>query len=133
MYEYHTAQLFSSYGSVFQVPPPTFPLLVHAAAHLLFANPPSPINRNWQVNRGIDSTILLRDVINGNSVESHIPLFSPLIESIEVSYDCNFPVSLGIMAIFCGRGKHIYESMACFEPKGCSYQEFSAGVTPLYN
>eukprot|EP00904_Undaria_pinnatifida_P005037 jgi/Undpi1/1663/HiC_scaffold_11.g05053.m1 len=37
-----------------------------------------------KVNRGVDSTILLRDVINGNSVESHIPLFSPLIVSIEV-------------------------------------------------
>lgn len=39
---------------------------------------------NIQVNRGIDSTILLRDVINGNSVESHVPIFSPLVESIEV-------------------------------------------------
>ncbi|CAM9350061.1 unnamed protein product [Hapterophycus canaliculatus] len=37
-----------------------------------------------KVNKGIDSTILLRDVINGNSVEHHIPLFSPLLQSIEV-------------------------------------------------
>lgn len=85
------------------------------------------------MNRGIDSTILLRDVINGNSVESHIPLFSPLIESIEVSYDCDFPVSLGITATICGRVKHLYESTIWFEPEGCSCQEFSAGVTPLYN
>lgn len=41
-----------------------------------------------QVNKGIDSTILLRDVINGNSVEHHIPLFSPLIQSVEVGLYC---------------------------------------------
>ncbi|CAN0200582.1 unnamed protein product [Ectocarpus sp. 6 AP-2014] len=37
-----------------------------------------------KVNKGIDSSILLRDVINGNPVEHHIPLFSPLIQSVEV-------------------------------------------------
>ncbi|CAM9160115.1 unnamed protein product [Ascophyllum nodosum] len=37
-----------------------------------------------KVNKGVDSTILLRDVINGNPVETHIPLYSPLVQSIEV-------------------------------------------------
>lgn len=91
-------------GSVLQVPSPVFPLLVHAL-HLVY-KPPSPIDRKLQVNKGIDSTILLRDVINGNSVESHIPLFSPLMESIQVS-DCYFPVCLvRATAVHSGRVKH---------------------------
>lgn len=40
--------------------------------------------RNVQVNKGVDSSILLRDVVNGTVVESHIPLYSPLVKAIEV-------------------------------------------------
>lgn len=45
-----------------------------------YAPPVTPL----QVNKGVDSTILLRDVINGNPVEIHVPLYSPLVQSIEV-------------------------------------------------
>lgn len=85
------ADLFVLRQCTSRAPPraPRLPALVHVS-HLAW-KPPSPIDRKWQVNKGIDSTILLRDVINGNSVESHIPLFSPLMESIQVGY-CDFLV-----------------------------------------
>lgn len=55
--------------------------------------------RAKQVNKGVDSSILLRDVINGNPVESHIPLYSPLIKSIEVRAVISvFPHTVGMLS-----------------------------------
>jgi len=100
-----------------------FPPMVDATS--IFTEPSVAFQRRLQVNKGIDSTILLRDVINGNSVEHHIPLYSPLIQSVEVS--CSFGrifngSTLTMLLLY-----PMYAS-GC---TGCAYRRFSSLVRPI--